>query len=53
MPICIMAMLIKLTSKGAALYWPDCVGINNVVFEMPKFRSMMVVMPAATTHLRL
>jgi O-antigen biosynthesis protein WbqP len=40
-----------LTSKGPALYWSDSVGRNNVIFKMPKFRSMRVGTPAVATHL--
>jgi O-antigen biosynthesis protein WbqP len=42
---------IKLTSPGPALYWSDRVGRNNVIFKMPKFRSMRVGTPAVATHL--
>ena len=51
LPIIITAILVKLTSKGPALYWSDRVGINNVIFKMPKFRSMKVDTPAVATHL--
>jgi len=33
------------------LYWSDRVGRNNVIFKMPKFRSMRVGTPAVATHL--
>jgi len=51
LPIIITAILVKLTSKGPALYWSDRVGINNHIFKMPKFRSMKVDTPAVATHL--
>jgi O-antigen biosynthesis protein WbqP len=50
-PIIILALWVKLTSKGPALYWSDRVGINNTIFKMPKFRSMKVDTPAVATHL--
>jgi O-antigen biosynthesis protein WbqP len=50
-PIIVMAVLIKLTSKGPALYWSDRIGKNNQIFKMPKFRSMQVDTPAVATHL--
>jgi len=50
-PICIVAILVRLTSKGPALYWSDRVGINNTIFKMPKFRSMKTGTPAVATHL--
>jgi O-antigen biosynthesis protein WbqP len=47
----IIAALIKLTSTGPILYWSDRVGKNNVIFRMPKFRTMLVDTPAVATHL--
>ena len=51
MPVLLVAMAVRLTSKGPALYWSDRVGRNNVIFKMPKFRSMRVGTPAVATHL--
>ncbi len=51
LPIIIVALIVRLTSKGPALYWSDRVGINNAIFRMPKFRSMKVDTPAVATHL--
>jgi len=42
---------VRVTSKGPALYWSDRVGRHNVIFKMPKFRSMRVDTPAVATHL--
>jgi len=50
-PIVVVAVLVKLTSKGPALYWSDRVGMHNTIFKMPKFRSMKVETPAVATHL--
>ncbi len=50
-PLLIVAALVKLTSKGPALYWSDRVGRNNVIFKMPKFRSMLIDTPSVATHL--
>jgi len=50
-PIFLLILLIKMTSRGAALYWSDRVGMNNIIFKMPKFRSMNVDTPAVATHL--
>ena len=50
-PIVIVWILIKCTSKGPALYWSERVGINNVNFSMPKFRTMRVDTPAVASHL--
>lgn len=51
LPISLVAVLVRLTSTGPALYWSDRVGRNNVIFKMPKFRSMRVGTPAVATHL--
>jgi O-antigen biosynthesis protein WbqP len=51
LPIATVALAVRLTSKGAALYWSDRVGRNNAIFKMPKFRSMRVGTPAVATHL--
>lgn len=50
-PFLLVWLLVKLTSLGPALYWSDRVGRNNVIFKMPKFRSMRVNTPTVATHL--
>ncbi|QDG71390.1 sugar transferase [Janthinobacterium tructae] len=50
-PVVLVALLVRLTSTGPALYWSDRVGRNNKIFKMPKFRSMRVGTPAVATHL--
>jgi O-antigen biosynthesis protein WbqP len=50
-PLVVVAVLVRLTSPGSALYWSDRVGRNNKIFKMPKFRSMRVGTPAVATHL--
>lgn len=50
-PLVILATAVRLTSKGPALYWSDRIGRNNVIFKMPKFRSMRVGTPAVASHL--
>ena len=51
MPVLLVALAVKLTSRGPALYWSDRVGRHNRIFRMPKFRSMRVDTPAVATHL--
>ena len=51
LPILLVSMAVKLTSKGPVLYWSDRVGKDNKIFRMPKFRSMLVGTPAVATHL--
>ena len=50
-PLVATALLVKLTSKGPALYWSARVGRHNAIFRMPKFRSMRIDTPAVATHL--
>ncbi|ATX80271.1 O-antigen biosynthesis protein WbqP [Mariprofundus aestuarium] len=50
-PMLCVALLVKSTSRGPALYWSTRVGRDNEVFQMPKFRSMKVDTPAVATHL--
>lgn len=49
--IIIIAILIKITSKGSVLYFSDRVGRYNKIFSMPKFRSMKINTPQVATHL--
>ena len=51
LPILVVSLLVRLTSKGPVLYWSDRVGRNNQLFKMPKFRSMKIETPAVATHL--
>ena len=50
-PVLLVAAAVRFTSKGPVLYWSSRVGRNNVIFDMPKFRSMQVGTPAVATHL--
>ena len=47
----ILALLVKVTSKGSILYWSNRVGRDNQIFRMPKFRSMQLNTPQLATHL--
>jgi O-antigen biosynthesis protein WbqP len=51
LPMLVVAIAVRLTSQGPALYWSDRVGKNNAIFKMPKFRSMRIDTPAVATHL--
>ena len=51
LPMVLIAIAVFLTSKGPILYWSDRVGIDNVIFKMPKFRSMYLETPSVATHL--
>lgn len=51
LPILVIALLVRLTSPGPALYWSNRVGRYNRIFRMPKFRSMRIDAPTVATHL--
>ncbi len=46
-----IAVLIKLTSNGPVLNWSIRVGKGNILFKMPKFRTMHLNTPAVATNL--
>lgn len=50
-PMIIVALMVRMTSKGPVLYWSDRVGIDNRIFKMPKFRTMSIATPPVATHL--
>lgn len=50
-PMLLVTLLVKFTSKGPVLYWSDRVGRENHLFRMPKFRTMRVETPTVATHL--
>ena len=47
----IIALSVRLTSPGPALYWSARVGRGNRLFSMPKFRTMKISTPEVATHL--
>jgi O-antigen biosynthesis protein WbqP len=51
LPMLVISILVKMSSKGPVLYWSDRIGKNNTIFKMPKFRTMHVNTPAVATHL--
>jgi len=50
-PIIFIAILVRLTSKGKSIYWSNRVGKNNIIYKMPKFRTMLIDSPNVATHL--
>jgi O-antigen biosynthesis protein WbqP len=50
-PLIVVALMVRLTSRGPVIYWSDRVGRYNKIFKMPKFRTMLVDTPAVATHL--
>ena len=47
----IISISIYITSKGPIIYWSDRVGRANIIFRMPKFRTMQLGAPALASHL--
>jgi O-antigen biosynthesis protein WbqP len=47
----LVALVVRLTSNGPIFYWSNRVGRRNVIFRMPKFRTMLVGTPVVATHL--
>ena len=52
-PMLLVAIAVRLTSKGPVLYWSHRVGKNHAIFKMPKFRSMRIDTPEVATHLMI
>jgi len=50
-PLLLLCLLVRLTSKGSALYWSDRVGRHSHIFKMAKLRTMKVDSPVVATHL--
>jgi O-antigen biosynthesis protein WbqP len=50
-PMLVVALMVRMTSRGPALYWSDRIGRYNAIFRMPKFRTMHVNTPPVATHL--
>jgi O-antigen biosynthesis protein WbqP len=49
-PMLLIAVMVRVTSEGPVLYWSDRIGTGNVVFKMPKFRSMRMETPDVATN---
>jgi O-antigen biosynthesis protein WbqP len=50
-PLILIAIAVRLTSKGPAFHWSSRVGRYNQNFIMPKFRTMRLETPQVATHL--
>ena len=50
-PMSIIALCVRFNSCGPSLFWSDRVGRNNIIFKMPKFRTMHIDSPNVATHL--
>lgn len=51
LPMVVIAIIVRLTSEGPAIYWSVRVGKYNNNFLMPKFRTMAIHTPTVATHL--
>jgi len=49
--IILVAIVVRLSSKGPVLYWSSRIGVDNQLFKMPKFRTMRPQTPVLATHL--
>jgi O-antigen biosynthesis protein WbqP len=47
----LIAIAVKLTSKGPVIHWSKRVGVGNKIFLMPKIRTMITNAPQLATHL--
>jgi O-antigen biosynthesis protein WbqP len=50
-PIFMIGIAIKFSSKGPVLYISDRIGRRNSIFKMYKFRTMKIYTPSIATHL--
>ena len=50
-PFALIWLAVRFTSQGPAIFWCDRIGKDNVIFRMPKFRSMRVGSPIVASHL--
>jgi O-antigen biosynthesis protein WbqP len=44
-------VVVRSSSPGPAIYWSNRVGQDEILFAMPKFRTMRIDTPAVATHL--
>ena len=51
MPSIFIILAIRVNSKRSLIYWSDRIGQNDVLFSMPKFRTMYMNSPEVATDL--
>jgi len=49
LPMLLVALMVRMTSPGPAIYWSTRIGRNGEAFRMPKFRSMLTHTPQVAT----
>ena len=50
-PILIISLLVYISSGRPVFYWSDRIGKENLIFSMPKFRTMRTNAPEVATHM--
>jgi len=50
-PLILISIMVYFSFNGPILYWSKRIGKNNLVFYMPKFRTMYMKTPEVATHL--
>ena len=50
-PIIVISLAILFSSKGPVIHWSKRIGKDNIIFMMPKFRTMKTNTPDLATHL--
>ena len=50
-PMVLVYIVIRIDSPGSGLFWSERVGMNNINFMMPKFRTMHIGTVPVATHL--
>jgi len=51
LPLILISIMVYFSFNGPILYWSKRIGKNNLVFYMPKFRTMYMKTPEVATHL--
>lgn len=49
--VVVVSIAVRLSSGSPVLYWSNRIGTNNIIFKMPKFRTMILEAPTLATHL--
>ena len=50
-PLLLVWIAVRISSRGPVIFWSDRVGCKNHIFRMPKFRTMRIDTPNVATHL--
>jgi len=49
-PLLVIGIAIKMSSAGPVIFWSKRIGRNNIIFQMPKFRTMLISAPIIATN---